>query len=120
MSAQNVVAIGANCVVRIRNMFFLVVEIEVDAINLSEFVFIQISRREASILLAAGVKRCQISNRIPTGNAVLTCVLIVAGEAFAVFDVEDTTDEAVLVRISLREAERLIRRGVRRCTVISR
>jgi hypothetical protein len=44
----------------------------------------------------------------------------VGGEAFAVFDVENDVDEAVLVQISLREAERLIRRGARRCTVINR
>jgi len=35
----------------------------------------------------------------------------VGGEAFAVFDVENDVDGAVLVQISLREAERLIRRG---------
>ncbi|MEC1983403.1 hypothetical protein ACTFO4_18290 [Bacillus cereus group sp. MYBKT14-1] len=43
-----------------------------------------------------------------------------AREIFAFFDVEDGVDEAVLVPISLREAERLICRGARRCTVINR
>ena len=120
---EDIISIGANCIVRIRNRFFLLVEIEVKVgnVDIEEFVFIRISEREARTLLAGGIQLCTISNSIPDGLEVeFICVLIVGGEAFAVFDVEDNVDEAVLVPISLREAERLIRRGARRCTVINR
>lgn len=119
MSMQDIISIGANCIVRISNRFFLLVEIEVEDIDLEEFVFIRISQQEARTLLAEGVQRCEIVNRMPCGGE-LICVLILAGEAFEVFDVENNVDEAVLVRISLRRAQDLIRRGVRRCTVINR
>lgn len=122
---EDVISIGANCIVQIRNRFFLLVEIEVEVgnVEIEEFVFIRISRQEAMRLLNSGVERCEISNRIPRSDDVeveFICVLIVNGEAFAVFDVENAMDEAVLVRISLPEALRLIRRGARRCTVIDR
>jgi hypothetical protein len=125
MSIEDVISIGANCIVQIRNRFFLLVEIEVEAgnVEIEEFVFIRISRREAMTLLDAGVERCEITTRFPRPDDVeveFICILIVDGEAFAVFDVEDDTDEAVLVEISLAEARRLIRRGARQCTVIDR
>lgn len=120
MNMQDVVSIGANCVVRIGNRFFLLVEIEVEILDIEEFVFIRISEREFRTLIRAGVQRCTISNRIPTNNAEFKCVLIIDGEAFAVFDVENNVDEAVLVRISLTRAEDLISRGAMRCTVINR
>ncbi|MEC1525544.1 hypothetical protein P9D43_26445 [Neobacillus niacini] len=117
---NEVVEIGANCVVRIGNRFFLLVEIEVEAINLEEFVFIRISEREFRTLIRAGVQRCTIRERMPRNNAEFICVLIENGQAFLVFDVENNQDEAVLVRISLTRAEELIRRGAMRCTVINR
>jgi hypothetical protein len=125
MSIEDVISIGANCIVQIRNRFFLLVEIEVEAGNVAfeEFVFIHISRQEAMTLLAAGVHRCEITTRIPRSDDVeveFICILIVDGEAFAVFDVENDTDEAVLVEIPLAAARRLIRRGARECTVIDR
>ncbi|EKN67763.1 hypothetical protein BAZO_07774 [Schinkia azotoformans LMG 9581] len=125
MNMQDVISIGANCVLQIRNRFFLVVEIEVEAGNVAfeEYVFIRISRGEAMTLLDAGVERCEISNRVPMMDNLeveFICVLIVGRDAFAVFDVEDDTDHAVFVKISLVEANRLIRRGARRCTVIDR
>ena len=125
MSMEDVISIGANCIVQIRNRFFLLVEIEVEAgnVEIEEFVFIRISRREATTLLDAGVELCEIRTSFPRSNDVeveFICVLIVGVDAFAVFDVEDDTDEAVLVRITLAEARRLIRRGARQCTVINR
>ncbi|MGG1564460.1 hypothetical protein ABE439_23740 [Priestia megaterium] len=126
MNMEDIISIGANCIVRIRNRFFLLVEIEValGSVAIEEFVFIRISDREARTLLAGGIQRCTIANSIPRPDDELEvefiCVLIVGGEAFAVFDVENDVDEAVLVQISLREAERLISRGARRCTVINR
>ncbi|WML26407.1 hypothetical protein [Neobacillus sp. OS1-33] len=125
MSIEDVISIGANCIVQIRNRFFLLVEIEVEAGNVAfeEFVFIRISRQEARTLLDAGVHRCEITTSVPRSDGVeveFICILIVDGEAFAVFDVENATDEAVLVEIPLAAARRLIRRGARECTVIDR
>ncbi|MEH6907809.1 hypothetical protein [Neobacillus drentensis] len=125
MSIEDVISIGANCIVQIRNRFFLLVEIEVEAGNVAfeEFVFIRVSRQEARTLLDAGVHRCEITTRVPRSDDVeveFICILIVDGEAFAVFDVENATDEAVLVEIPLAAARRLIRRGARECTVIDR
>ncbi len=117
---NEVVSIGANCVVRIRERYFLVVEIEVEDIDLEEFVFIRISEREFRRLIRAGVQRCRIAERIPRNNTEFICVLIENGRAFLVFDVENNEDQAVLVRTSLTRAEELIRRGAMRCTVINR
>ena len=76
--------------VKIRNRFFLLVEIEVEVGNVAieEFVFIRISEQEARTLLVGGIQRCTISNCIPRSHDDLEvefiCVLIVGGEAFAV------------------------------------
>jgi hypothetical protein len=120
MKMNDVVTIGANCVVNIGKRFFLLVEIEVEILDLEEFVFIEISEREFRRLQRAGVELCTVTNRRPTENAEFKCVLIVDGEAFAVFDVENNVDEAVLVSISLARAAELIRRGAMKCTVINR
>ncbi|MCM3774149.1 hypothetical protein M3225_27430 [Priestia aryabhattai] len=126
MNIEDIISIGANCIVKIGNRFFLLVEIEVEFGNVAieEFVFIRISEQEARILLAGGIQRCTIVNSLPRScddlEVEFICVLIAGGEAFVVFDVENDVDKAVLVPISLREAERLIRRGARRCTVINR
>lgn len=125
MKIEDVISIGANCIVEIRNRFFLLVEIEVEAgnVEIEEFVFIRISRQEARALLDAGVQRCEVVTRVPRSDDIeveFICILIVDGEAFAVFDVENDMDEAVLVEIPLAAARRLIRRGARVCTVINR
>jgi hypothetical protein len=125
LNMEDVISIGANCIVEIRNRFFLLVEIEVEAgnVEIEEFVFIRISRQEARALLDAGVQRCEVVTRVPRSDDVeveFICILIVDGEAFAVFDVENDMDEAVLVEIPLAAARRLIRRGARECTVINR
>lgn len=124
MGLEDIISIRAQCIVRFRNRFFLLVEseVKVENVTIEEFVFIRLSEQEARTLLASGVQRCEIVNHRP-GNDLeveFICVLIVAGEAFAVFDVENNFDEAVLFRISMREAQGLIRRGTRQCTVINR
>ena len=118
---EDVISIGANCIFSVGNRFFLLVEIEVEAddVEIEEFVFIRISRQEAKTLLNAGVDLCTISRRVPD-DADFVCVLIVGGQAFALFEVEDDMEEAVLVPISLRTAKRLIRNGARKCTVIDK
>ena len=125
MSMEDIVSIGANCVLRTRrNGFFLLTEIEVEAgnVEIEEFVFIRISTREANTLIRAGVMECRVLNNFDGFNiADVECVFIVDGEAFAVFDVEvGGTDEAVLVAITLGQARSLLNRGARRCTVINR
>jgi hypothetical protein len=119
MSSEDIVSIGATCIVKINGKFFLLVEIEVEDIQLEEFVFIRLSRCEAEKLLCEGIERCEIASRAPA-NGELKCILIIGDNAFAVFDVENAEDEAVLVRISLNRARILIRRGVMKCTVIKR
>lgn len=125
MKMEDVVSIGANCLVQINDRFFLLVEIEVNAgnVEIEEFVFIELSKREAKAVFRAGVEICDIRKRIPKSDDLeveFICVLIVDDKAFAVFDVENDTDEAVLVKISLDKAEDLIRKGAMRCTVIER
>lgn len=123
---EDVVSIGANCILQTRrNGFFLVVEIEVEAngVAFEEFVFIRISRREARVLLNAGVELCEIVSSRPRSDDLeveFICVFIVDGEAFALFDVEDNMDRAVFVTLTLAQARSLINRGARRCTVINR
>ncbi|PLT27882.1 hypothetical protein [Peribacillus deserti] len=123
---EEIVSIGATCRVRIRGRFFLLVEIEVEAgsVEIEGFVFRELSEAEAWTLSRAGIPRCQISRAIPRSNdteAELICIFIVDGQAFAAFDVEDDTDEAVLFRIRLREALRLITSGRERlCPIIRR
>lgn len=123
---EDVVSIGANCILQTRrNGFFLVVEIEVEAngVEIEEFVFIRISRREARVLLNAGVELCEIVSSRPRSDDLeveFICVFIVDGEAFALFDVENNMDRAVFVPITLAQARSLINRGARRCTVINR
>ncbi|PLS09478.1 hypothetical protein [Neobacillus cucumis] len=126
MNPEDPISLGAHCILQTRrNGFFLVAEIEAEAgnVDIEEYVFIRISRREANALLNAGAMRCQVTNQIPTSDnldVTFVCVLILNGEAFALFDVENNTDDAVLVTISVAEARRLIRRGARQCTVINR
>ncbi len=124
MSLEDIISIRAQCIVRFRNRFFLLVESElkVENVAIEEFVFIRLSEREARTLLASGVQRFEIVNHRPGDDLEVEfiCVLIVDGEAFAVFDVENNVDEAGLVRISMKEAQGLIRKGTRQCTVINR
>lgn len=106
----DVISIGANCLVQIRNRFFLLVEIEVEAgnVEIEEFVFIRISRQEAARLMDEGVVPCEIRTSFTRSDDVeveFICILIVNGKAFAVFDVDDDTNhEVVLVKISLEKA----------------
>ena len=55
----------------------------------------------------AGVQPCEIRTSFPRSDDVeveFICILIVNRKVFAVFDVEDDTDEVVLVKISLEKA----------------
>lgn len=100
---DEVSSIGANCIAEINGNFFLLVEIEIGDFE-DVFVF-RISAALAAQLLRSGVELCEIVTTIPTpspGTEVnLICVFVVGENAFLVFNVENTTDELVLVRVPL-------------------
>lgn len=102
---EEVISIGATCVAEIDGRFFLLVEIEIDIDDeeIEQVIIFRITEDQAEDLLEAGVERCRIVTRIPTarpGQEVeLICVFVVGNFAFLVFDVENATDELVLVRV---------------------
>lgn len=103
----NMFRIGARCIAEIGGRFFLLVEVEIgpEGSEMEQVVIFRISAALAAALLSAGVRRCQIVNTIPTpmpGTEVnLICGFVEGGNIFLVFDVENSTDELVLVRVPL-------------------
>ncbi|MBU5437382.1 hypothetical protein KQI42_05135 [Tissierella sp. MSJ-40] len=98
------ISIGATCVARIDDRFFLLIEIEIKipGRDIQEVIVIEITAAQAAALIAAGVMRCQIVDRIPTGMEVnLICAFVVGTNVFLVFNVENMTDRLVLVRVPL-------------------
>ncbi|WP_352420797.1 spore coat protein [Proteiniborus sp.] len=95
--------IGASCIAEINGMFFLLIEIEIG--NLERVFVIRISAALAAQLLSSGVELCEIVNRIPTstpGTEVnLICAFVVGENVFLVFNIENDTDELILVRVPL-------------------
>lgn len=124
MMNKEIFEIGAHCLLRIGNRFFAVVEIEsvVPGVDLEVYVIIRIDVETARRLRNAGLEFCEIRDTIPRSsrdvNVEFKCIFITQRQAFALFDVEDDFDRAVFVRITLEEAERAIRDGAMRCTVI--
>jgi hypothetical protein len=104
---KSIISIGATCIAEIEGQFFLLVEIEIEIAGqeIEQVIVIRISSAQADILLRAGIERCTIVTTIPTptqGVEVnLICVFVVGNFAFLVFDVENTTDRLVLVRVPL-------------------
>lgn len=96
-------SIGANCIAEIDGKFFLLVEIEIG--DFEQVIVIRISAALAAQLLRAGVELCEIVTTIPTpipGTQVnLICAFVVGENVFLVFNVENETDELVLVRVPL-------------------
>jgi hypothetical protein len=101
------IMLGATCVAQIDGRFFLLIEIEivVGGIEREEVIIFEITAAQAAALIAAGVMRCQIVDEIPTpipGRDVeLICAFVVGNNVFLVFDVENATDNLVLVRVPL-------------------
>ena len=97
------VNIGAVCVAQIGNRFFLLVEFESG--TMEQVVIFRITQAQATDLLNRGIRLCQIVNEIPQptpGTEVkFICAFTVGNQVFLVFDVENTTDELVLVRADL-------------------
>jgi hypothetical protein len=125
MYQEEILEIGANCILRLKNRFFLVVEVEteVPGVELEIFTIARIDKETARRLLDAGIELCEIRNTVPkrkNGREVeFICIFIDRDKAFALFDVEEGgEDKAVFVRISLEEAKCAIKKGAKRCNVI--
>lgn len=126
MANTKPVTIGANSIAQIGNRFFLIVEVEAKApgVEIDPVFAVRTTAAQARALRNAGVMRTIIQNRRPRptpGKKVeFKGVLFANGRFFSVFDVENSTDISVLVRISEERAERLIRNGARTIKVVRR
>ncbi|KQL45861.1 hypothetical protein AN963_12585 [Brevibacillus choshinensis] len=126
MAANQPIFVGANSIARIGNRFFLIVEVEakVPGVEIDPVFAVRITREQARRLLNAGVIRTIIQNTRPQSTPGLDVefkgVLFANGRFFSVFDVENSTDISVLVRINREEAQRLIRNRARRIKVVRR
>jgi hypothetical protein len=103
-STQNVISIGGTCIADINGRFFLLVEIEIVAsgVDIQEVLAFRLTPEEAQALIAADIQICRIVNEIPEPGpeqeVEFKCVLIVGSQAFLVFEIENSTEELVLVR----------------------
>lgn len=126
MAMNPPITIGANSIARIGNRFFLIVEVEakVPGVEVDPVFAVRLTREQARRLLNAGVMRTTIQNTRPQPRPGLDVefkgVLFANGRFFSVFDVENSTDTSVLVRINRAQAQRLLRNGARRIKVIRR
>ncbi|MED4751824.1 hypothetical protein [Brevibacillus choshinensis] len=126
MAANQPIFVGANSIARIGNRFFLIVEVEakVPGVEIDPVFAVRITREQARRLLNAGVMRTIIQNTRPQSrpgfDVEFKGVLFANGRFFSVFDVENSTDISVLVRINREKAQRLIRNGARRIKVVRR
>ncbi|MET3289184.1 hypothetical protein EDM56_21750 [Brevibacillus fluminis] len=126
MAKTQPVTIGANSIAKIGNRFFLIVEVEAKSpgVEIDPVFAVRTTPQQARSLIRAGVMRTIIQNKVPKpsrGKKVeFKGVLFANGQFFSVFDVENTTDISVLVRISRERAQRLIRGGARIIPVIRR
>jgi len=113
------ITIGANSIAKIGDRFFLIVEVEAKTtgVEIDPVFGVRTTAKQAAALLRAGVKRTIFSKSnpkpSPTKKVEFKGVLFANGRIFKVFDVENTTDVSVLVRINLAQAQRLIRNGAR-------
>lgn len=100
---QNLITLGARCLLNIDGKFFLLLEIEIG--EQEQVIVIGITSDVAAALMSAGIEPCQVVTEIPTatpGTEVnLICVFVVDGFAFLVFDVENNFDVLVIVRVPL-------------------
>lgn len=118
------VTIGANSIAKIGNRFFLIVEVEAKSpgVEIDPVFGVRTTAKQAGSLIRAGVMRTIFQKTPPTpsrGKKVeLKGVLFANGRIFSVFDVENTTDVSVLVRINREQANKLIRGGTRIIKVI--
>lgn len=123
----DIIKIGSNCIIELGgDRAFLLTEIEakVPGVEIDPIVIVRLTRDQARRLAEAGEPVCTVSETIPESSAGVAvefkCIFIAAPDAFLIFDVENATDEAVLVPIGLSEARDLVKTGVRACTMIQR
>lgn len=120
------ITIGANSIAKIGNQFFLIVEVEAKTtgVEIDPVFAVRTTAQQAAALLRAGVKRTIIQKTNPKpsrGKDVeFKGVLFANGRIFSVFDVENSTDISVLVKINEAQAQRLISLGARIIKVIRR
>jgi hypothetical protein len=111
------ITIGANSIAKIGSRFFLIVEVEAKTtgVEIDPVFGVRTTAQQAAALIRAGVKRTKFEDSDPkptrTTKVELKGVLFANGRIFKVFDVENTSDISVLVRINLAQAQRLIRNG---------
>ena len=125
MADNNIVTIGANCLVQVNNRFFLVAEIEVSApgVEIDPRFFIEITAAQFEALKAAGEMLCTIQDTIPVAQPGFTvefkCIFFVEDQVFLVFDVENSTDENVLVRTTPLDALQRLQQGAHFCPILT-
>ena len=125
MTDNNIVTIGANCLVQVENRFFLVAEIEAKApgVEIDPEFFIEITAADFDALLEAGEPLCTVQDTIPvcsTGFKVeFKCIFFVEDQVFLVFDVENSTDESVLVRTTPLDALQRLQQGAHFCPILT-
>ncbi|MFD0618247.1 hypothetical protein ACFQZR_12305 [Paenibacillus sp. GCM10027629] len=118
------ITIGANSIAKIGNRFFLIVEVEAKApgVEIDPVFGVRTTAKQAASLIKAGVMRTIFKKTPPkpssTKKVELKGVLFANGRIFSVFDVENTTDVSVLVRINREQANKLIRGGARIIKVV--
>jgi hypothetical protein len=118
--------IGANSLAKIRKQFFLIVEVEAKTtgVEIDPVFAVRTTAQQATALLRAGVKRTIIQKTRPRASrgkeVEFKGVLFANGLIFSVFDVENSTDISVLVKINVAQAQRLISLGARIIKVIRR
>ncbi|HEX2952757.1 MAG TPA: hypothetical protein VHR47_02090 [Bacillota bacterium] len=125
MSDNNIVSIGANCLVQVNNRFFLAAEIEVNApgIEIGPDFFIELTAAQFEALRSAGEMLCTVQDTIPVAqpgfDVEFKCIFFVEDQVFLVFDVENSTDESVLVRTSPLDALQRLQQGAHFCTILT-
>jgi hypothetical protein len=121
---SDIVSIGANCLVQVDDRFFLLAEIEAIApgVEIDPTIFIEISEFQFNALRDAGEEVCIIQDTIPVAEPGLDvefkCIFFINDQVFLVFDVENSTDEAVLVRVNPLDALRFLQQEVGFCPII--
>jgi hypothetical protein len=119
------ITVGANCLFKTNHKPFLLVEIEIAApgVDIGPVIIISLTDEQFRALSAGGIPVCKKVKKAPKPspgvNVEFKCVFIDDEKAFLIFDVENATDTAVLVRVSVTRALMLIEEGARQCTVIS-
>jgi hypothetical protein len=98
------IRIGSNCIFQANNNFFLLVEVEAIApgVEVDPIFIVRLTVPQANALIAAGVAVCEITDTPPTPmpgfEVEFKGVFVIDNTvAFQVFDVENSTDTAVLV-----------------------